>query len=154
MREGEGAAPGGLRRMRHASPPGSPFAPRAIQGRVELEIEPGRLADAERIVDFARKDSRIEGSGLGLFLGPSTDLQGRVDEAGRFVEARWDHLDQAGEGGSEEAISLVRLYVEPPPGPPRRSDPFLPRSGRGVAAEDDRVWLGKAEPADPCRLVR
>jgi hypothetical protein len=31
-------------------PANSPFAPRAIQARVELEIERGRLADAEQVV--------------------------------------------------------------------------------------------------------
>lgn len=129
-------------------PPGSPFAPRAIQGRVELEIERGRLAEAERIVLEARRDPRIEGSGLGLYLGPIYSLQGRADEARRFVEDRWESLDRAGEGGSEEAIHLARLSDElrerEVPAETIRS--FLDQAG-AAAPDDDRVWLGRANLA-------
>ena len=32
-------------------PPGSPFAPKAILGRMQLQMERGRLADAEQIIE-------------------------------------------------------------------------------------------------------
>jgi thioredoxin-like negative regulator of GroEL len=129
-------------------PPASPFAPRAIQGRVEVEIERGRLADAEQIVLDAGKAPGIDGSGLGLFLGPIYGLQGRTDEARRFVEVRWDHLNRMGEGASEEAIHLARLsnelHMREIPVLEIRS--FLDRAAAS-APDDDRTWLGRANLA-------
>ena len=37
---------------------------------------------------------------------------GRLDEAERLIEARWEHLNKTGEGASERAIDLVRLHLE------------------------------------------
>jgi thioredoxin-like negative regulator of GroEL len=128
--------------------PDSPFAPRAIQARVELEIERGRLADAEQIVIDAQQDPRIEGSGLGLFLGPVYGMQGRSDEAERFVEIRWKHLNSAGRGASEQAIQLARLcnelHVKEIPVEAIRS--FLDQAAASEP-KDDRIWLGRANLA-------
>jgi len=129
-------------------PPGSSFAPRAIQGRMELEIERGRLAVAEQLIKDAMLDPRGDASGLGLLLGPVYCLQGRSEEAERFIEARWNHLAGTGQGASETAINLVRLQIEQQ----RTSTPvdavrsFLDQAARS-AAEDERIWLAKANLA-------
>jgi tetratricopeptide (TPR) repeat protein len=129
-------------------PPDSPFAARAIQARVELEIERGRLAEAEQIVIDAQKLPRIEGSGLGLYLGPIYGFQGRLDEAQRFVEMRWEHLNGIGQGASEQAIQLARLSNELSlkelPVDAIRS--FLDQAAAS-APKDDRIWLGRANLA-------
>jgi predicted Zn-dependent protease len=129
-------------------PPGSAFGSRAIQGLMDLEVQAGRLADAERLILKAMDAPRIDGSGLPLYLGPIYSLQGRHEEAERAVEARWDHLDASGEGASEKAINLVRLYIElrQEPIPTEAVDAFLDQAGR-QAPDDDRVWLGKANQA-------
>ena len=128
--------------------PDSPFAPRAIQGRIELEIERGRLADAEQIVIDAQQLPGIDGSGLGLFLGPIYGFQGRIDEAERFVEVRWNHLNSLGQGASEQAIQLARLSNElrlkEVPVDAIRS--FLDQAAAS-APKDDRIWLGRANLA-------
>jgi enediyne biosynthesis protein E4 len=129
-------------------PPGSPFAARAIQGRMELLVERGRLADAEKLITQAMSDPRIDGSGLRLFLGLVYSLQGRVEEGERLIEACWDRLNEAGEGASDQAILLVRLHIqlrrETPPVEAVRA--FLDQVARS-APEDDRGWLGNAKLA-------
>jgi thioredoxin-like negative regulator of GroEL len=129
-------------------PPDSRFAPRSILGRIQVHMEHGRLAEAEQLVKDALDDPRIDGSGLPILLGPVYCQQGRLDEAERLIEARWDHLNEAGEGPSEKAINLVRLHIELgrtiPPVEVIRS--VLDQAAR-FAPEDDRVWLGKANLA-------
>ncbi len=129
-------------------PPGSPFAARAIQGRLQLQMERGRQADAERIVQAALEDPRIESSGLPILLGPLYCYQGRLEEALRLIEARWDDLDRAGEGDSGEAINLVRAHIglQQTPVSIAVIRSTLDQAGR-LAPEDDRVWLGKANLA-------
>jgi enediyne biosynthesis protein E4 len=129
-------------------PPGSPFAPKAILGRMQIQMERGRLADAERIIRDALDDPRIDGSSLPILLGPVYSQEGRLEDAERSIEARWDHLNQRGEGGSEKAINLVRLHLElrQNPIPTEAIGAFLEQAGRS-APEDDRVWLGKANLA-------
>jgi tetratricopeptide (TPR) repeat protein len=129
-------------------PPGSPLAPRAIRGRMQLRAQRGRLAEAEQIVRDALDDPRIDSSRLPIELGPLFCQQGRLEEILRLIEARWEALDRSGEGASESAINLVRMYIElrrrPVPvevigsdlDPAARSNP-----------QDDRIWLGKANLA-------
>src|SRR5271163_1838827 len=50
-------------------PPGSPFAPRAILGRMQLRAGLGRLAEAEQIIRDALDDPRIDGASLPISLG-------------------------------------------------------------------------------------
>jgi enediyne biosynthesis protein E4 len=124
--------------------PGSPFAAQAIQGRMQLLIERGRLADAETLIVQAMSDPRGDGSKLGLFLGLVYSLQGRIEDRQRVIETSWDRLNQAGEGASEQAILLVRLHIQTPTIEEVRA--FLDQAGR-LAPEDDRVWLGRARLA-------
>jgi enediyne biosynthesis protein E4 len=129
-------------------PPDSPFAARAIRGRMDLLIERGRLADAEKLITQAMSDPRSDGSRLRLFLGLLYSLQGRIEEAERVIEASWDRVNEAGEGASDQAILLVRLHMklwrEPEPVESVRA--FLDQVAQS-APEDDRGWLGKANLA-------
>ncbi len=124
--------------------PASPFGARAIQGRMELLLERGRLADAEALIVQAMSDPRADGSKLGLFLGLVYSLQGRVEDRQRVIEAAWDRLDRAGEGASEPAILLVRLHMQPPAIEEIRAS--VDQAVRS-APEDDRGWLGRARLA-------
>ncbi len=123
---------------------GSPFGARAIQGRMELLVERGRLADAETLIKQAMADPQSEESRLGLFLGLVYSLQGRVEERARVIEACWDRLNEAGDGASELAILLVRLHIQTPTIEEVRA--YLGQVGRS-APDDDRGWLGKARLA-------
>ena len=129
-------------------PPGSSFAPRAIQRLMELEVDGGRFAAAEQLVKRAMEDPRNDASALPLFLGPIYWLQGRVDEARQSIEARWHCLNDRGEGASEKAVELVRLHIELEhnPLPIETVRQGLDDAGR-LAPDDDRVWLGKANLA-------
>jgi enediyne biosynthesis protein E4 len=129
-------------------PRGSAFEQRAIQRRMELEIDRGRFADAEQLIKQAMNASGIDASALPLYLGPVFWLQGRVEEAERAIEIRWAELNERGEGASEKAIDLVRLHIE------LRRSPLgieavregLEKAGR-LAPDDHRIWLGKANLA-------
>jgi thioredoxin-like negative regulator of GroEL len=138
-----GQAPAAFRAWERVSP-GSPFGAQAIQGRMELLIERGRLADAETLIDRAMSDPRADGSRLGLFLGLVYSLQGRVEDRQRVIEACWDRLNAAGEGATERAILLIRLHIQTSPIEEVRT--FLDRAAQS-ASNDDRVWLGKAHLA-------
>lgn len=129
-------------------PPDSRFAPQAILGRMLSHVELGRLAEAERIVNDALEDPRIDGSSLPILLGPIYCQQGRLGETLRLIENRWEALNRSGEGASEPAIDLVRAHIdlrrEPVPTEVIRA--ALDRAGQ-LAPDDDRVWLGKANLA-------
>jgi thioredoxin-like negative regulator of GroEL len=129
-------------------PPGSSFAPQAINGRIELEIDRGRLARAEQLIDDAILDPGADESGLRLLLGPAYCQEGRVQEARRFIEARWNHLARVGQGASEAAINLVRLHIEQQQTsiPVDQVRSYLDRAAR-LAPEDERVRLGHANLA-------
>jgi tetratricopeptide (TPR) repeat protein len=128
--------------------PDSPLWPQAIEGRMELEIQSGRLAGAEQLIKSVLDDPRTDGSDASILLGPIFCQQGRVEEAKPLIEARWEHLDKNGDGASEKAINLVRLYIElqrtlPPVDAVRV---FLDKAGLSNP-DDDRIWLGRANLA-------
>jgi enediyne biosynthesis protein E4 len=129
-------------------PFGSAFCSQAIQGRMELEIERGRLEEAERIVEEAAADPRVDASGVRLYLGPIYSQEGRTEEARRIVEARWEHLLELGEGAQEPAINLIRLFIALRLNLPsvEVTRAFLDQMAT-LAPQDDRVWLGKANLA-------
>lgn len=128
--------------------PGSRFAARAILGRMQIRLGRGRPAEAEQLVIDALNDPRIDGAGLPILLGPILCQQGRTDEALQVIEARWNRLEETGEGASEPAIELVRLAIE------LRRRPIPIEAARAVLdqaasldGDDDRVWLGRANLA-------
>ena len=128
--------------------PSSPFAARALQGRMDLELERGRLAEAERIIEQAMNDPNVDASGPALFLGLVYCQQGRLEEAEQLIETSWARLNALGQGHHERAIRLLRLHIR------LRLEPisiemiraFLDSVGR-LAPEDDRIWLAKANLA-------
>ncbi len=128
--------------------PASRFAIAALLGRMELDVERGRLADAEQLIHQALADPRIDASELALEFGPVYGKEGRVADAQKLIEAAWTALNAAGQGAAEPAILLVRLHI----GIRSQTEPveairsLLDRAGR-LAPEDDRVWLGKANLA-------
>ena len=69
---------------------------RAIQKLVELEVEAGRFAAAEQLVQRAMDDPRNDATELPLFLGPIYWLQGRIVDAEQSIEARWRVLNGRG----------------------------------------------------------
>jgi enediyne biosynthesis protein E4 len=128
--------------------PRSQFAPQAMVGRVQVQLELGRLADAEQMIIDALDDPRIDGASLGVLLATVYLPQGRMEETKRLIEARWDSLNQAGEAASESAINLVRTHIDLR-GSPGDFELFRAKldSAARLAPDDDRIWLGKANQA-------
>jgi enediyne biosynthesis protein E4 len=128
--------------------PDSAFAARAIFGLIDLEMERGRFAEAERIVENALRDPLVDSSSLPILLGPLYCNQGRLEETLRLLESRWDHLNESREGASEAAINLVRAHIDLPT---NSVSTDVVRSildhAAEMAVDDDRVWLGKANLA-------
>ncbi len=128
--------------------PGSAFAHQAILARMRLFHDNGRLAAAEQLINDAAEDPRNDRSDLRVLLVPIFSQLGRVDEAARLIESRWEHLNETGEGASERAAELVRMHVEltlkaSPVGDVRD---YLEKAA-ALAPDDDRVWLGQANLA-------
>jgi enediyne biosynthesis protein E4 len=129
-------------------PPDSQWAGLAILGSMELQIERGRLADAEQLVMQAMNDPRLDHFGLRTLLVPEYVKQGRFAEAERLIEEWWGILEDAGGGTWEQAINLAQLHME-----------ILWKietvetlrsyfdQASGMAPDDDRVLLGKANLA-------
>jgi enediyne biosynthesis protein E4 len=128
--------------------PGSAYAERAILARMQLLADSGRLADAERFILEAAEDSRNDRTALLISLAPIYEQEGRIDEVERLIEARWERLNEAGEGASDSAIKLVRLHIELAlkPAPAEAIRAALDRAARRNP-QDDRVWLGRANLA-------
>jgi thioredoxin-like negative regulator of GroEL len=128
--------------------PGSAYSDRAIWARMGLLQDRGRLADAEQLVRDAAENLRNEGKALLVSLVPIYNQQGRIEEAQRLIETRWEQENEKGEGASERAVQLVRLHIELTlkPIPVEAVRAFLDHAAR-LAPEDDRIWLGRANLA-------
>ncbi len=81
-------------------------------------------------------------------LAPVYLAQGRLEDTLSVIEARWDALDQAGEGASEPAINLARLHIDVKStlAETDKIHDALDRAARAAPA-DDRVWLARANQA-------
>ena len=90
----------------------------------------------------------MTGSHTRFLLVPIYSRIGRLDEAERLIEERWEHLNETGEGASETAIDLVRMHIQLAlkPNPVNDARAYL-ESAAGLAPDDDRVWLGRANLA-------
>ncbi len=115
---------------------------------MRLLLDSGRLAAAEQLVVDAARDPRNVGTALLCLLVPTYQMQGRIDEAARLIEARWEFANSIGEGALEPAIKLVRLHIDLTTKPPSVESvrAYLDQAAR-LAPADDRVWLGRANLA-------
>ncbi len=115
---------------------------------MDLLIERGLLADAERVIESAADARGPDGSALRMLLIPTLMQEGRTAQAERLIESRWWNLDAKGEGAHEQAINLARLHMElrwtVPPADAVRA--YLDQLGR-LAPDDDRIWLARANLA-------
>ena len=128
--------------------PGSLFSHKAILARMRLAHDKAKLAVAEQIVNDAAADPRNDRSHTRFLLVPIYSQLGRIDEAERLIEGRWEHLNETGEGASETAIDLVRMHIQLAfkPNPVKDARAYL-ESAASLAPDDDRVWLGRANLA-------
>ncbi len=128
--------------------PGSLFAHKAILGQMRLAHDKGQLAIAEQVINTAAADPRNDRSHTRFLLVPIYSQLGRLDEAERLIEERWEHLNETGEGASEPAIDLVRMHIQLTfkPNPVKEVRAYL-ESAASLAPDDDRVWLGQANLA-------
>ena len=92
--------------------PDSAFAFRALESRVELEFEQGRLTEAEQLIMRTREGPRIVDPDPTILLGSIYCRQGRVEEAKQLIEALWRRHNDSGAAASETAINQLRLYVQ------------------------------------------
>jgi enediyne biosynthesis protein E4 len=128
--------------------PGSAFSEKAIRGRMRLLDQSGQLAAAERLIQDAALDRRNDRTALLVLLVPSFNQQGRIDEAVRLIETRWEDLNKKGEGAMEPAIVLLRQHIEltSKATPVDALRAFIDTAAR-LAPQDDRVWLARANLA-------
>ena len=129
-------------------PPSSKFAFRALESRVELELEGGRLSEAEQLVLETCADRRFLGPDPRILLGAIYTAEGRHEEAIKLIEALWQRHHRAGEAANETAINQLWLYIQlrSNPVPVERVRAVLDQAGR-VAPDDDQIWLWKANLA-------
>jgi enediyne biosynthesis protein E4 len=128
--------------------PGAAFSERAIRGRMRLFQQSGELAAAEELVTRAAEDRRNERTTFLELLVPMFSELGRIDEAVRLVELRWEHLNERGEGALDPAIKLAREHVELTLNPlPVETIRALVEPAARLAPDDDRLWLGRANLA-------
>jgi tetratricopeptide (TPR) repeat protein len=128
--------------------PGSEFASQAVRARMRHAQEMGRFAEAEQQINEAADDPRNDGSELRAMLIPLYSQLGRIDEAERLAEARWEHLSALGQIGAERALFQLRLHItlSIKPNSVENIRAFLDDAARR-APQDDRVWLGRANMA-------
>jgi enediyne biosynthesis protein E4 len=126
----------------------SPFAGRVVLGGSNLLIEQGALADAEQLIKNALEDRRHGQPGIAVLLVLVYTQQGRFDDARRRIKDIWRELSETGEGGSEQAINLVRMHIEHDQNAPM-TDAVRDHIDQAALRQpqDDRVWLGKANLA-------
>jgi tetratricopeptide (TPR) repeat protein len=128
--------------------PGTAFWEKAIRGRVRLLQESGHYSAVEELVSDAAQDRRSDPTAVRLMLLPLFSDLGRIEEAERLIEDRWEHENDLGEGALEPAIKLILQHIgltlnEPPV---EKVSAVLNRAA-GLAPQDDRVWLGRANLA-------
>jgi thioredoxin-like negative regulator of GroEL len=129
--------------------PGSLFSHKAILGRMRLAHDQGQLGIAEQIVNDAAADPRNDGPHAHFLLVPIYSQLGRLDEAERLIEGRWNQLNESGAGASEPAIDLVRMHIQLTfkPNPAKDVLAYLESAAGLNQDDDDRVWLGRANLA-------
>jgi tetratricopeptide (TPR) repeat protein len=115
---------------------------------MRLLVDSGQLAAAERLVKAAAEEPRDDRTALLVMLVPTFGQQGRIDEAVRLIEARWERLNEKAEGALEPAIQLLWQHIEltSKATPIETVRASIDQAAR-LDPEDDRVWLGRANLA-------
>ena len=115
---------------------------------MRLLHQSGQLAAAERLIHEAAEDRRNDRTALLVSLVPMSCELGRIDEAERLIEDRWEHLNARGEGALDPAIKLLRQHIDLTlkATPVETIRGFLDQAAK-LAPDDDRVWLGRANLA-------
>jgi tetratricopeptide (TPR) repeat protein len=128
--------------------PGSAFSERAIRGRMRLLQDSGQFSAAERLILDASEDRRNDRTAVLAELVPLFTELGRIEEAERLIEDRWERWNTLGEGASDPAIKMLRVHIDLTlkPAPVETIRTALDRAVR-LAPDDDRVWLGRANLA-------
>jgi enediyne biosynthesis protein E4 len=129
-------------------PATSAFAFRALEGRVQLELEQGRLTAAEQLIKDTCNTRVIPTEDPGILLGPIYCQEGRLREAMQLIEVLWRRNAEAGKAASETSINQLRLYIQiqRAPVPDESIRATLERAGQ-IAPADERIWLSKANLA-------
>ena len=128
--------------------PGSAHSERAFVARMQLFYKSGQLSLAEQFIDLACRDPRNETTGVRVLLVPIYREIGRLEDAKRLIEARWEHFNATGQGATEPAMKMVQLHIEITTKPDSVASvrAYLESASR-QAPDDDRVWLGRANLA-------
>ena len=132
--------------------------PACVSSRMAGDSPPAETASSTTRPEDPRNDS----TALLTLLVPIYEQQGRIDEAERLLEARWERWNELGEGASEPAIKLVRQHIDLTLNP-RRSRPSAPSSTRPAgwlprtigSGWVERTWRsGPAPTTRPKRVAR
>ncbi len=128
--------------------PGAAFWNKSFESRIHLFHESGQFAAAERVARDASLDPRNDRTAVLESLVPIYREQGRLDEAARLTEDRWEFLNAKGEGTLEPAIKLILQHIELTlkAVPPETLRASIERAAL-LAPDDDRVWLSRANLA-------
>jgi tetratricopeptide (TPR) repeat protein len=128
--------------------PTSAFWEKALRGRLRLLQQAGQFADAERLINQVALDRRIHRTATVVLLVPIFTDMGRIEEAERLIEDRWEHLNSLGEGALEPAIKLLLAHIELTwrDTSVENDRAILDRPAR-MTPDDDRLWLGRANLA-------
>ena len=136
-------------------PPDSPSDGRAVAARMDLLVEQGRLAEAEKLIETAAEARGAEGSALRSPDHP--DLHpGRPGDRGRAA----DRVAVAEPGGQgRRGVGAGHQPGATPHGaalerPARGLGPCLPRPSRPAGCRRRPDLAGASEPRDPDRLLR
>ena len=127
---------------------GSAHSERAFVARMQLFYNSGQLSAAEQFIEEACRDPRNERTGVRVLLVPVYRELGRLEDAKRLIEARWEHFNAMGQGATEPAMKMVQLYIEitTKPDSVESVRAYLESASRQTP-DDDRVWLGRANLA-------
>jgi enediyne biosynthesis protein E4 len=125
--------------------PGIGFSEKAIRGRMRLFHDAGQFAAAEQLITDAADDPRNNRTALCALLVPMFRELGRIEDAARLIEDRWQDLNERREGALEPAIKLILQHVDLTLNalPVDNIRTEFDRAAR-LAPQDDRVWLGRA----------
>ncbi len=115
----------------------SPFAAKAVLGRVRILTNAGRFSPAEELLNSLAGNHGPDALQVRQTHEHLLRLEGRVQEARELIVDSW-------EGAPDPAFVLRRLYILEDAAFPLD---YVKNSLAAADQKDDRVWLGKANLA-------